>query len=78
MLSQMIKVGLDNKLLLVKKIIDYIAKFEPFLEKSVRDHLGFGDAIPGAIKFLEVIKDSNYAISEENVLNKAFGRGMTI
>jgi hypothetical protein len=55
MLDQIIQVGLDNNLIAVKKIIDYIARFEPFLERSVRDHLGFGDAIPEAIKFTKIM-----------------------
>ena len=63
MLDQIIQVGLDNNLLAVKKIIDYIVRFEPYLERSVRDHLGFGDAIPEAIKFKE-ITCTFFAISE--------------
>ncbi len=51
LLSQIIKLGVENKLLLINKVIDYIAMFEPQMDKSVREHLGFGDTAVDKLKF---------------------------
>ncbi len=52
LLSQMIQLGIDNKLLIIKKVVDSIARFEPQMGKSVREHLGFGDTAIGELRYV--------------------------
>ena len=68
LLSQMIQLGIDNKLLIINKVIDNIARFEPQMGKSVRGHLGFGDTAIGELRYVIVLANSlNQSILKTNL-----------
>ncbi len=75
----MIQLGIENKLLMMNKVVDMMAIFEPQMDKSVREHLGFGDRAKGVLKCIN--DTSAYPESQIGEVSKSQslnGRGIAL